>query len=49
LVLKKKNQRNKRRLFDGCREELTGIIIPLKYLPCKEKKKLGGHNGRLWA
>jgi hypothetical protein len=48
LVLKKKNQRNKRRLFDGCREELTGITIPLKYLSCR-KKKLGGHNGRLWA
>ena len=23
--------------FDGCREELMGITIPLKYLPCDKK------------
>ncbi|MGA3282825.1 MAG: hypothetical protein ABSD50_17850 [Smithella sp.] len=23
--------------FEGCREELTGITIPLKYLPCKRQ------------
>jgi hypothetical protein len=22
--------------FEGCREELTGITIPLKYLPCNK-------------
>jgi len=31
--------------FDGCREELTGVTIPLKYLPCY-KKQLGGNNRR---
>jgi hypothetical protein len=49
LVLKKKEpKRNKRRYFDGCREELTGITIPLKYLSCR-KKKSGGINDRFWA
>jgi hypothetical protein len=33
LVLKKE----KRGYFEGCREELTGVTIPLKYLPCKIK------------
>ena len=33
----------KGRLFDGCREELTGVTIPLKYLPYN-KKEQGGNN-----
>jgi hypothetical protein len=39
LVLKKENIG---RSFDG-REELTGVTIPLKYLPCN-KKNQGGNN-----
>jgi hypothetical protein len=41
LVLKKE----KRGSFDGCREELMGVTIPLKYLPCN-KKQQGGNNRR---
>jgi hypothetical protein len=31
----KKDLKKVGRYFDGCREELTGVIIPLKYLPCQ--------------
>jgi hypothetical protein len=37
LVLKKE----KRGYFEGRREELTGITIPLKYLPCNKKQQGG--------
>jgi hypothetical protein len=30
------------RYFEGCREELTGVTIPLKYLPCKIKNNRVG-------
>jgi hypothetical protein len=33
------------RYFEGCREELMGVTIPLKYLPCN-KKQQGGNNRR---
>jgi len=34
LVLKKKDIGG---YFEGCREELMGVTIPLKYLPCNKK------------
>jgi len=34
---KKRNNKNIGGYFEGCREELTGITIPLKYLPCNKK------------
>jgi hypothetical protein len=37
LVLKKE----KRGYFEGCREELTGITIPLKYLPYNKNNRVG--------
>jgi hypothetical protein len=42
LVLKKENIG---RYFDGCREELTGVTIPLKYLPCNKNNRVGTING----
>jgi hypothetical protein len=33
------------RSFEGCREELTGITIPLKYLPCYKKNWVGTIDG----
>jgi hypothetical protein len=27
----------RKEIFYGCREELTGVTIPLKYLPCNKK------------
>jgi hypothetical protein len=37
LVLKNKNIG---RSFEGCGEELTGITIPLKYLPAIKKTRV---------
>ena len=41
MVLKKKKI-NTGRSFDGCREELIGIPIPLKYLPCNKINNRAG-------
>jgi len=39
LALKKKTlSKTEGEYFDGCREELTGITIPLKYLPCGNRQ-----------